>query len=852
MTKNMLRLLIAALAGAGIFVAALLMMDIPDRIITGDQAQIAIQQLDSMRPPMLAIEKLENDPPIDETTSAAEQSAAELKKRIAKYLETTRYNDVLHQRARQFSQVANKWLDQEKALREQRDKLQASESSLEDLEKFERQYELTVAGFINALEILALGEQPIHQDIDLGRQAGYTLLTLTALLILYQLSLVIIFQHLARKTLLASFHDVEEAHRDLEQREKYLSLTLDSIGDAVITTDASGSITRMNPVAIQLTGWPLAEAKGRPLKTVFPIIDASTRESIENPIEKVITTGQTIYLSNHTTLIAKDGSEYQIADSAAPIRDADNNITGMVLVFNDVTEQYRLRAETWESEQRLTDAQRMAHIGNWELDLNDDQLYWSNEIFRIFEIDSEKFDASYEAFLNTIHPDDRERVNTAYTTSVENKTPYSAEHRLRMADGRIKYIHEVCETFYDDEGRPIRSTGTVQDITERVNMEETLRRSQKMEAIGQLSGGIAHDFNNQLGVVIGYLDFLKELFPEGDKPRQWVETASRATLRCTDLTRQLLTFSRHKAREKTVVDINTAIRDMQTIITRSVTPEIEVQYSLSEDLGLAEIDSAEFQDAVLNLVINARDAMPDGGKLLIETSNTSLDADYAALNPGVDAGDYLQLTISDTGTGMDEETLERAFEPFFTTKDKDKGTGLGMAMVYAFSKRYGGHIKLYSEPDVGTTLHLFLPRSKSPASGAAGDIEHEAELPTGNETVLIVDDEKDLLQLTSQILNRLGYRTQLAENATQALEILKGDDKIDLLFSDVVMPGGMNGYELATQATAIKPDIKVLLTSGFTSKAITHDGQALFSRHMLSKPYRKSDLARRIRMVLDA
>jgi CheY-like chemotaxis protein len=182
----------------------------------------------------------------------------------------------------------------------------------------------------------------------------------------------------------------------------------------------------------------------------------------------------------------------------------------------------------------------------------------------------------------------------------------------------------------------------------------------------------------------------------------------------------------------------------------------------------------------------------------------------------------------------------------------DKGPRRGMAMVYAFSKRYGGHIKLYSEPDVGTTLHLFLPRSKSPASGAADEVEHEAELPAGNETILIVDDEKDLLQLTGQILNRLGYRTRLAENAAQALDTLKDNDEIDLLFSDVVMPGGMNGYELAKQATAIKPDLKVLLTSGFTSKAITHDGLARFSRHMLSKPYRKSDLARRIRMVLDA
>jgi PAS domain S-box-containing protein len=844
----MLRLLLLAMTGTAVFIAALLLTNIPDRIITGDRAQIAIQQLDSMRPPMLAIEKLDSVSPTQANTDAFMQASNKLKNHIADYLEIARYNDVLQQRVSQFSQTTNRWLKEENTLWQYRATLQATGASHDELEKLKQQHEIAITEFINALETLALGEHPIHHDIDLGRKANNTLLIFIALLALYLLLLVIVFQHLTRKTLLASFHDVEEAHREVAQREEYLSLTLDSIGDAVIATDAAGNITRMNPVAINLTGWSLHDALGQSLKTVFPIIDASTREPIENPVEKVIASGQTIYLSNHTTLIAKNGSEYQIADSAAPIRDAKNNITGMVLVFNDVTEQYQLRESRLETEQRLTDAQHLAQIGNWELNLVNDQLYWSGEIYRIFEIDPGKFDASYEAFLNAIHPDDRERVNATYTASVENKIPYNIEHRLRMADGRIKHIHERCETFYDDKGKPVRSSGTVQDITERVNMADALRRSQKMEAIGQLSGGIAHDFNNQLGVVIGYLDFLKEVFPQGDKQRRWVETATKATLRCTDLTRQLLTFSRHKARTTTAVDLNAAIHDMQILIARSVTPEIEVQYSLSDDLGLSETDPDEFQDAILNLTINARDAMPGGGKLIIETSNTYLDANYATQNPDVEAGDYLQLTISDTGTGMDRETMERIFEPFFTTKPKDKGTGLGMAMVYAFSKRYGGHIKLYSEPDAGTTLHLFLPRSKSSASDIITEKVHEAELPTGTESILIVDDEKDLLQLTQQILEQSGYHTQVAENAAQALDILKADNKIDLLFSDVIMPGGISGYELAKQATEIKPELKVLLTSGFTSKS---NGLRKFSANMLNKPYRKSDLAQRIRMILD-
>ncbi len=504
-----------------------------------------------------------------------------------------------------------------------------------------------------------------------------------------------------------------------------------------------------------------------------------------------------------------------------------------------------------KSEQRLSDAQRMAHIGNWELDLRTNKLEWSDGIYRIFEIDPQAFEASYEAFLDAIHPDDRERVNAAYAESLRNKIPYSIEHRVRTADGTIKHVLERCATFYDAEGEPVRSVGTVQDISERVSAEEALRRSQKMDAIGQLSGGIAHDFNNQLGVIIGYLDFLKDYTADDDKSRRWVDIATNATLRCMDLTRQLLTFSRRQARQKTVVDLNAILREQETMITRSVTPEVGVQYFLADNLWQTEIDPGEFQDAILNLVINARDAMPNGGELLIETTNKHLDAGYVAFNPGLEPGDYVQLMLSDTGTGMDRNALEHVFEPFFTTKPEGKGTGLGMAMVYGFVKRYGGNIKVYSEPSVGTTVRLYLPRSSDTKTALADNHCHPAELPRGHELILIVDDEVDLLHLAEHYLTSLGYRTRLAETAAQALEILAGREKFDLLFSDVVMPGGMNGYELAQQATQRAPSLKVLMTSGFTSKTIAHNGLARFSTHLLHKPYRKTELAQRVRRVLD-
>lgn len=393
--------------------------------------------------------------------------------------------------------------------------------------------------------------------------------------------------------------------------------------------------------------------------------------------------------------------------------------------------------------------------------------------------------------------------------------------------------------------------GIYEDITKRKQTEEALRRSQKMEAIGQLSGGVAHDFNNQLGVIIGYLDFLQEYTRKDEIPHKWVNTASHATMRCMDLTQQLLTFSRQQNKEKTVANLNITVREQETIIKRTVTPEVEVEYFLADTLWLTKIDTGEFHDAILNLVINARDAMPNGGKLLIETSNKHLSADYAALNYDATPGDYVQLTLSDTGCGMDSETLEHVFEPFFTTKSEGKGTGLGLAMVYGFVKRNGGHIKIYSELGIGTTVHLYLPRSTSSELPAMARTNDKTELPTGSENILIVDDEVNLLQLADQYLTDLGYHTHTAKNAPQALKILAENNNIDLLFSDVVMPDGMSGYELAQQATQQKPALKILLTSGFTSKTIAHNGLARFSSHLLNKPYRKAELAQHVRMILD-
>ncbi|MBL3526215.1 MAG: DUF3365 domain-containing protein [gamma proteobacterium endosymbiont of Lamellibrachia anaximandri] len=400
------------------------------------------------------------------------------------------------------------------------------------------------------------------------------------------------------------------------------------------------------------------------------------------------------------------------------------------------------------------------------------------------------------------------------------------------------------------DGEVVGAVATFLDITERMKSEESLRRAQKMEAVGQLTGGIAHDFNNLLGIMLGNLDFLQQLVADNKKAGERVQTTTKAALRAADLTKQLLGFSRRESKNTTATDLNQVIRGMESLIARSVTPEVEVELQLAEGLWLTEIDQGDLQDALLNLVLNARDAMPNGGSLTIETANRALDTIYEEQNPIADKGDYVQLAVSDSGSGIPAGALEHIFEPFFTTKPEGRGTGLGLSMVYGFVQRSKGYIKAYSEPGIGTTIHLYLARSGDQPQNSAHSTDNAAILPKGTESILVVDDEVDLIEIASNHLESLGYQTVVAGSGRQALQILDETRQIDLLFSDVVMPG-MSGYELAQQATAKNPKLKVLLASGFTKKAVAQNGQARFSASLLSKPYGKAELARRVREALD-
>lgn len=425
------------------------------------------------------------------------------------------------------------------------------------------------------------------------------------------------------------------------------------------------------------------------------------------------------------------------------------------------------------------------------------------------------------------------------------------EVQAQRASSETFWLSITARQVMDDTGRVVGAEGIARDISQRKETEDVLRRSQRMEAIGQLTGGVAHDFNNLLGVIIGNLDFLKEILEVEEIAEKRISGALRAAWRGADLTKRLLAFARRDSETTVSVDLNASVEGMRAMLARTLTEKIEVHTDLSDGLWATEIDEGDLEDAILNLSINARDAMKDGGRLRIRTANVSVGPSDLNRYPNAVPGDYVEISVADTGCGMAPEVRDRVFEPFFTTKAAGEGTGLGLSMVYGFVRRSNGAIRIDSAPGEGTDVCVLLPRTVSKSEFAEKETSTSASVLGGRETVLVVDDEAELRRLVEDYLSRLGYKTMSAENAQQALGILESAEGIDLLFSDVVMPGGMSGEVLAEMAVRMRPGIKVLLTTGYSNEVAQGDGASTPSTEILPKPFRRDELAKRIRKMLD-
>ncbi len=468
---------------------------------------------------------------------------------------------------------------------------------------------------------------------------------------------------------------------------------------------------------------------------------------------------------------------------------------------------------------------------------------------------AQSFAETPDLWRTRIHPDDVNRVLTEKAAALASGA-FTIEYRWQAADGEYRHILDqgvLVRSSGAGNGNGRELVGTWLDITDRRKAEQQLAQVQKIDALGQLTGGIAHDFNNMLAVIIGNLERVQTQLQGGDaKLVMRVDMAMQGALRCSDLTRQLLAFARRQPLRAAPLDVNGLVRDMMQMFHRTLEDEIAIQTNLDADLGTLVVDRAQAESMLLNLVVNARDAMPDGGTITIGTGNLTI-GDGEHQFPEAPPGDYIQLSVADTGTGMPPEVRERAFEPFFTTKELGRGTGLGLSIVYGFVKQSGGAIRIDSEPDKGTAIRIVLPRSALTVQKPVLTLADEAECPPAKpgETVLLVEDDHGVRAVAAEELRDLGYTVIEAPHARAALDLLGEGARPDILFTDIAMPGGMNGFDLAANAVAGRPELRVLYTSAYPEFALARSREVRVEAPLLQKPYYRHELARSLRVQLD-
>jgi PAS domain S-box-containing protein len=477
--------------------------------------------------------------------------------------------------------------------------------------------------------------------------------------------------------------------------------------------------------------------------------------------------------------------------------------------------------------------------------------FWSGRAEELFGWKQDEVLGKHPDDWEFVHDDDKDSVAGIMDELLSGKAPRNISiNRNFTRDGRVIHCEWYNSILTGEDGKLISVFSLIHDITDRIEAESQLRQLHKMESIGQLTGGISHDFNNLLTVILGNASLLYESLDKQPELKGLAETVLVAATRGAELTHKLLSFSRRQPLEPGCIDIGKLIDDIKPMLSRTLEESIALTL-IPNSTWKAFADQAQLESAILNLCLNARDAMPGGGQMTIESQDVSLDADYAEAIGDIEPGEYVLIAISDTGIGIPADCIDQVFEPFFTTKEIGRGTGLGLAMVYGFVKQSNGHIKVYSEPGSGTTVRIYLPRFAGAETEQPRTLETD-DSPVGQERILVVEDDELVRTYAVGQLERLGYQVEFAANGQEALELLKNDSSFDLLFTDVIMPGKINGPRLAALAREMDPDLKVLYTSGYTENAIIHHGRLDPGIILLSKPYRKSVLAQKVRQALQS
>jgi PAS domain S-box-containing protein len=622
------------------------------------------------------------------------------------------------------------------------------------------------------------------------------------------------------------------------ERERLFSAVVESANDAIITQSLDGTITAWNRAAERLFGYISIEAVGRPADILIP---PDRRPEVRSILEQV---GRGERIKDYETVrIHKDGRNVDVLLSVSPIRLVAGEIVGASMIARDITESKRTqKALNQEIEER-----RRVFETSHDLILVTDtagnfiQVSPSARVILGYD-PSEMIGHSAVEF---IHPDDLESTRNEMRAARRGQQKRNFETRYVHKDGQA-----VVLNWSGTWSEPVRRHFFIgRDLTEKRAAEAQLRHIQKMDAIGQLTGGVAHDFNNILTVITGTIGILEEAVTKQPELVAITRLIDEAAERGANLTKHLLAFARKQPLQPLEVDVNALVLEAAKLLHPTLGENVEITPLLAEDAWTALVDPNQLTTAVLNLALNARDAMPNGGKLALETSNIYLDESYAGLYSEVAPGNYVMVAVSDTGSGIPADLIERVFDPFFTTKEVGKGTGLGLSMVFGFVKQSGGHVKIYSEEGHGTSVKMYLPRATG-LNQTAAEAAISSSIEGGTETVLVVEDDSLVRRYVMTQIESLGYTALEAVNASEALQIIDTTPSVDLLFTDVIMPGIMNGRQLVDEALRRRPALKTLYTSGYTENAIVHHGRLDSGVLLLAKPYRKSELARMLRLAL--
>lgn len=611
---------------------------------------------------------------------------------------------------------------------------------------------------------------------------------------------------------------------------------LEQISEGVLISAGDGTIIDCNPSACRIFGYDKDALIGM---NAYGLVTPEVEESgLATTIETDVSADQAWF--GETDVQRSDGTTCRVDASVLPRRDASGAIVGRIGVVRDITEQRAADEARLNSDRKFRDLIEgslqgfIIYAGGRVLYVNKAAAdTYGYEPSEMIGLEANALAAEEEhATLDEL----RELANTGRQIL-----------RGKRKDGRIVWL-ELNARAITWEGQAARQV-TIYDITERRDAEDALLQAQKMESLGQLTGGIAHDFNNLLGVISGNLELLRDQSEDGDPQHSFIETGLRSVRRGAELTQRLLAFARKQPLRPEYTDLSDLVRDMKALLQRTLGERFQVKTILADKAWPTLVDQGQMENVLLNLALNARDAMPKGGRLLIRTENVALEEEITNDGATIAPGDYLKVTVKDTGTGMTPEVLANAFDPFFTTKGSGSGSGLGLSMVYGFVSQSSGHIRIDSTVGKGTAIELFLPRTF--AEARAKTSQDKTASPRGNnEVVLVVEDDDDLRELAVLLLDRMGYKTYQAADGHSAVALMRKVDHLDLVFTDVVLPYGMSGIDAAREARTLFPAIKILFTSGYTESEVLGKELEKGNVEMITKPYRTDVLARRLQEVL--